>query len=111
MNILLDSDHILEFDKILDHISAKCVSEAKPNFASDTVKQLRIEMSSLNPLLRFPEAREILESDGGVPLWSFEDVRILLNKIEPEGSYYLDIRDCQIIQNVLEVAANIDSFF
>jgi len=109
MKILLDSDHILEFNKVLDYISTKCVSELgrvriQNSEAKDDQKSL------MNALAEVSEARELFETDGGLPIWSFDDIRVLLNRIEPDGSY-LDIKDCQKIQNFLEVSTNIDGFF
>ncbi len=109
MKILLEANHTLEFDKILEYISTKCVSE---------LGKLRIRHSETiddhtllaEALAEVSEARGIYESEGGLPLWSFDDIRVLLNKIEPEGSY-LDIKDCQKIQNFLEVSADITTFF
>ncbi len=109
MKILLESDHVLEFDKVLEYISTKCVSElGKIRIRQSEAKDDRNLL--IGALADVSEGREIYETDGGLPLWSFDDVRILLNKIEPEGSY-LDIKDCQKIQNFLEVSANIETFF
>lgn len=109
MRLLLDTNQTLEFSKILDHISTKCVSElgklrllnSEPLDDKEIIEKRLSEVS---------EAREIYLKDGGIPIWSFSDVRTLLNKIEPLDSY-LDIEDCQKIQNFLEISADVFAFF
>jgi len=109
MNILLQAAHTLEFDKVLDFISLKCVSElgrrrlldSQPFSDRETLEQALAEVT---------EAKQIYISEGGIPICAFDDIRILLNKIEPLDSY-LEITDCQKIQNFLEIAADIYNFF
>ena len=99
MKILLDSDQILEFNKVLELISSKCVSDlgrarllnSKP---FDDYQHLS------NTLKEVSEAKEIYVSEGGIPIWLFDDIRSLINKIEPLDSY-LEIADCQKVQNFL----------
>ncbi len=109
MKILLQAAHTLEFDKVLDFISIKCVSElgkrrlldSQPFSDRETLEQALAEVT---------EAKQIYMSEGGIPLCAFDDIRILLNKIEPLDSY-LEITDCQRFQNFLEIAADVYNFF
>ncbi len=109
MKIILQAAHTLEFDKVLEFISFKCVSElgkrrlldSQPFSNRDTLEQALAEVT---------EAKQIYISEGGIPICAFDDIRILLHKIEPLDSY-LEITDCQKIQNFLEIAADIYKFF
>jgi DNA mismatch repair protein MutS2 len=56
------------------------------------------------------ETKEIYLAEAGLPIWSFVDIREILHKIEPIGSY-LEIPDCQAIQNLLEISLEITKFF
>lgn len=99
----------LEYDKIIEYIAAKCVSEtggirlknSAPVLDADTLQ---------NILFQVKEMREIFLADGGFPIWDYYDVRILLNKIEPEESF-LEIADFLKVQNFLEVIAEVHSFY
>ena len=80
MKILLHAAHTLEFDKVLDFISIKCVSElgkrrlldSQPFSDRETLEQALAEVT---------EAKQIYMSEGGIPLCAFDDIRILLNNI------------------------------
>jgi DNA mismatch repair protein MutS2 len=109
MKILIDSDQILEFYKVLEFISTKCVSDLGRsrllnNKPLDDYQQLSTILKEVS------EAKEIYVSEGGMPIWSFDDIRSLLNKIEPLDSY-LEIADCQKVQNFLEVSASVHKYF
>jgi DNA mismatch repair protein MutS2 len=99
----------LEYDKIIEYIAAKCVSEtggirlknSAPVLDADTLQ---------NILFQVKEMREIFLADGGFPIWDYYDIRILLNKIEPEESF-LEIADFLKVQNFLEVIAEVHSFY
>ena len=99
----------LEYDKIIEYIAAKCVSEtggirlknSAPVLDADTLQ---------NILFQVKEMREIFLADGGFPIWDYYDIRILLNKIEPEESF-LEIADFLKTQNFLEVVAEVHSFY
>jgi len=99
----------LEFDKIIDEISVKCVSQTgKARLKNSTPL---FDVQRLNDILiQIQEMRDIYISEGGLPIWEFFDIRALLNKIEPVDSY-LEIQDCLKIQNVLEVTLDILKFF
>jgi len=104
-----DSLKNLEFDIILDHISNFCHSEiSKLRLINSELlydaTELQIKMSEIT------EAKEIYQAEAGLPVWSFADIREILHKIEPIGSY-LEIPDCQAIQNVLEISLEIIKFF
>jgi DNA mismatch repair protein MutS2 len=109
MKILLEADHTLEFEKIVGYISRNCVSElGKQRLlnSSPIVDKPFLEEA----LLEVSEAKFFYTSEGGLPLWSFDDIRVLLKKIEPLDSY-LEISDFQKIQNFLEVSGSICHFF
>jgi DNA mismatch repair protein MutS2 len=109
MRISTETIQNLEFDKVLEQLSKKCISELG-----------RIRLLNSNPfdnhaqlthvLREVGEAKEVYQVEGGIPLWTFDDVRIYLNKIEPLESY-LEAQDCQKIQNILEIAADLVKFF
>ncbi|MGD9486720.1 MAG: endonuclease MutS2 [Calditrichaceae bacterium] len=99
----------LEYDKIIDFISSKCVSETGRNRLSNS--QPLTDPVTLNKILiQIGEMREIYLADGGLPIWEFEDIRLFLNRIEPAESY-LEIADCLKIQSFLEIVADISAFF
>jgi len=98
----------LEFDKILDHIGGKCVSDlGKSRLLNSTPfyiqKDLDLELKKVD------EIKSIFISESGLPIWSFIDIRPLLNKIEPLESH-LDPQECQQVQNLLELVSEIDKF-
>jgi DNA mismatch repair protein MutS2 len=99
----------LEFDKIVEDIAIRCVSETgkirmRGSYPLEDVGQLR------ETLIRIQEMREIYLVDGGLPIWEFVDIRILLNKIEPTESY-LEVQDCLKVQNMLEIVSDIKTVF
>jgi DNA mismatch repair protein MutS2 len=109
MKILLDSDHTLEFNKVLEFISLKCVSDLGKIRLKNS-QPINDELLLANTLKEVSEAKEIYISEGGIPIWSFDDIRSILSKIEPLDSY-LEITDCQKIQNFLEVSDSVFIFF
>jgi DNA mismatch repair protein MutS2 len=109
MKVLLDAAHTLEFDKVIAFISSKCVSElGKSRLQNSEAIDNKLQLEQA--LTEVSEAKHIYISEGGIPLWTFDDIRILLNKIEPLESY-LDITDCQKVQNFLEVSGEVFKFF
>ena len=99
----------LEFDIILDLISKSCNSDISKLRLRDSelinnASELRIKMSEIS------EAKEIYLAEAGFPIWSFADIRETLHKIEPIGSY-LEISDCQVVQNILEISLDLRKFF
>lgn len=109
MNILLDTPTVLEFDRIVDMISTKCVSDlghARLNNSQPFSEKL----SLIKSLVEVSEAKQIYIAEGGIPIWSFDDIRGLIKKIEPIQSY-LEITDCQKIQNFIEVSSSVFNFF
>ena len=109
MKILLDSEHTLEFDKVIDFISSNCVSELG-KFRLKNSHPIDEETKLTKTLKEVSEAKELYISEGGIPIWSFDDIRPLLNKIEPLDSF-LEITYCQKVQNFLEVSASVNTFF
>ena len=99
----------LEFDAILDHISNSCNSE---------ISKLRLKNSELiynstelqTKMSEISETKEIYQAEAGLPLWAFVDIREILHKIEPLGSF-LEIADCQTVQNSLEISLELRHFF
>ena len=99
----------LELDIILDHISNSCnsdISKARLNnseliYNSTELKTRMYEIS---------ETKEIYQAEAGLPLWSFTDIREMLHKIEPIGSF-LEIADCQAVQNLLDIGIELKHFF
>ncbi len=101
--------HHLEFDKILEIISAKCFSElGRIRLQNSRPITDRAELAG--SLERVHEAREILIRDTALPIWAFTDIRILLKKIEPMESY-LDPEECQQILNLIEITQELAKFF
>ena len=108
MQISAETLQNLEFLKVLENISTKCISELgrmRLNNSSpfDDQDQLSLALNEVS------EAKEIFLAEGGLPLWSFDDIRIYLNKVEPLESY-LESQDCLKIQNVLEICADLVRF-
>jgi len=99
----------LEFDILLEHISNSCNSDiSKARLKNSELiydpKDLKTKMSEIS------ETKEIYQAEAGLPLWAFVDIREFLHKIEPIGSF-LEISDCQAIQNLLEIGIEINHFF
>ena len=99
---------ILEFDKILNHIGGKCVSE------TGRIKILRCVPFTDPGLLKreldyVQDMRDIYQVEGGMPIWNYPDVRILLNKCEPAESY-LEAKDFLEILNFTELVADLIEF-
>ena len=109
MKILLDTAHTLEFDKVLDLISTKCVSDLGMLRLKNSQTINAIDLLE-KALCEVSEAKDIYVSQGGIPLWAFDDIRIALGQIEPMESY-LEAEDCQKVQNFLEVCASLELFF
>jgi len=99
----------LGLNTIFSIIGEKCVSTlGKENILHlipYSEKTTLIEKLSL-----VEETGRVVEKEGRLPLSSFSDIRVLLNKIEPQNSY-LDIKECLEIQNLLEIGNNIYAFF
>jgi len=99
---------ILEFNKIVDFISAKCVSETgkariRNSYPIQEIEPLKLVLEQIS------EMRLVYLADGGLPVWEFVDVRVLLSKIEPQHSH-LDAGEFIQLQNFIEVGAEIKSF-
>ncbi len=104
-----ESKNNLEFNIIINHIAKNCVSD---------LARLRMQNSEIifsesdlkRQLSAVSETKEIYQAEGGLPIWSYVDIREILHKIEPIGSY-LEISDCQYVQNFLEICDEIKKFF
>ncbi len=98
----------LGFNSVLHHIAEKAASELgrerifslEPFTKVDT---LRFELVRVEQMLR------ALDVEVRLPLKSFYDIRILLNKIEPQGSF-LEIKECQQMQGFLEVCSDVNAY-
>ena len=109
MNNFEDLRTSLEFDKILDIIGSRCFSElGKARLLNS--RPLEDPLLLTEALASVGEVAELLAYDTGLPVWKFSDVRVLLNKIEPEDSY-LEPNEVQEIQNLLEIARELTKFF
>ena len=99
----------LGLDTIFSIVSQNCVSqlgkESLYNFTPATSKsELKQKLSLL------ADIKNIISKEGRLPLRSFADIRVLLNKIEPQNSF-LEIKECQEIQNVLEIVDDLFTHF
>jgi DNA mismatch repair protein MutS2 len=99
----------LEFEKVLEYIASYCTSDLGKIRLFNSMP-LSDALLLKNTLAEVTEAKEICAAEGGIPLWYFDDVRPLLHKIEPLESY-LEIKDCQCIQNILDISAALQKFF
>ena len=91
----------LEFDKILDIVAAKCVTEnGRARVKSVTPADDSVTLQRL--LNEVQDMRDVYLVEGGFPVWEFKDIRILLNKIEPSESY-LEIKEFLELQNFLDL--------
>ncbi len=108
MSSFYKTSQILEFDKIIDLIAARCVSETgKARLKNSAPLQ---DAAYLKRVLQWiGEMREVYLSEGGLPLWEFVDVRVLLAKIEPEQSF-LETSDFTLLRNFLEITEELRSF-
>jgi DNA mismatch repair protein MutS2 len=109
MHIDRDTLANLEFAKILEYIASQCISELGKTRLSNSLPLSDIQLLQ-NVLTEIGEASKIYAVEGGIPLWYFEDIRPLLHKIEPLESY-LEIKDCQHIQTILDISAALEKFF
>lgn len=99
----------LNLDTIFSIITQKCNSQ----LGKESVKSLSPISHKPNLIKQLDLLKaisNIIEKDGRLPLNAFADIRVLLNKIEPENSF-LEVKECLEIQNILEITENILSFF
>jgi DNA mismatch repair protein MutS2 len=109
MKISAETSTNLEFQKVLDEISLKCVSNIGKTRVHNFEPSNNLAMIT-DALAEVTEMKLVYVAEGGMPIWQFEDTRLLLRKIEPLASY-LEPADCQEIQNVLEITKEIFKFF
>ena len=99
---------LLEYDKVVHGIAKRCVSESGNQRLNDASPML--DKNALNKILQqVHDMRGVYAFDGGFPIWSYDDIRVLLKKIEPNESY-LDVKDLQKIENFLTLLAEINEF-
>ncbi len=99
----------LEFEKVLDIVSGKCVSELGIARIMNTEPMYQSK-DILDELNKVDETKSVFIAESGLPVWSFTDIRPLLSQIEPLDSH-LDAQECQQIQNLLEMIAEVLRFF
>ncbi|NOX89296.1 MAG: endonuclease MutS2 [Calditrichaeota bacterium] len=98
----------LEFDKILDIISTRCVTEnGKARLKS--LRPVNNREHLKRSLDEVRDMRDVYQVEGGFPIWDFFDIRILLNKIEPVESF-LEIKEFLELQNFLELVSEAINF-
>ncbi len=99
----------LEFSKVLEFISKKCVSDLGIARLLNTTAMIEPD-DITDELSRVEETKSIFLTESGLPVWAFSDLRPLLAKIEPLDSH-LDAQECQQIQNMLEITTEVIRFF
>jgi len=98
----------LEFDKVLDDIAQKCVSETgRARLRNSPVLQDKKTLNRIQQTIS--QMALVYNVEGGFPVWEFVDVRLLLNKIEPAESF-LPVEDFLKLQNFLELIKEIRQF-
>lgn len=100
--------NILEFDKVVHNIAMRCVSESGKQRLSDASPLLEQDVL-YKVLQQVHDMRGVYTYDGGFPIWGYDDIRVLLNKIEPDQSY-LEVKDLQKIENMLSLLSEINEF-
>ncbi len=98
----------LEFNKVVEAIAQKCVSETGRSRLKNS-RPFSDAKALQKTLEQISELREIYLTDGGFPIWDFTDVRILFAKIEPQESF-LEIEQFVKLQDFLELTAEIKQF-
>jgi len=96
-----NSKSALEFDKIIEIVALKCVSET----GRARLRSLPLLYSAEQletALAQVQDMREVYVLEGGLPIWDFTDIRVLLNKVEPNESF-LEISEFLKLQNFLEL--------
>ncbi len=98
----------LEFDKVLENIAGRCVTE-NGKVRLRNVRPLQSKEELQQALQEVQDMRDVFVVEGGFPIWSFVDIRVLLNKIEPINSY-LEIKEFLQVQNFLELVHELINF-
>ncbi|MBD3224820.1 MAG: hypothetical protein GF313_08830, partial [Caldithrix sp.] len=98
----------LEFNKVLQTIAARCVSPTGSArlLNSQPITEKHALQRQLNEIY---EMREILLTEGHFPLWEFDDIRVLMHKLEP-GESFLEIDDIQKVRNFLDIITEVIRF-
>ena len=79
MKILLDTGNTLEFGRVVDMVGVKCVSELGRARLHNT-QPFNEKPELIRALREVSEAKQIYIGEGGIPIWSFEDIRSLIKK-------------------------------
>jgi len=99
---------ILEFDKILEIVSGKCVTEVgKARLKSVQPVHDAVFLQRLLDEVR--DMRDVYLVEGGFPIWEFKDIRVYLSKIEPAESY-LELKEFIELQNFLDLVSEARQF-
>lgn len=109
MIISSESTSNLEFNRILSLIAEKCSSDSgKQRLLSIQPQSSKEKLALL--LKEVDEARQIVDSGDRIPVRYFKDIRLLLNQIEPAGSF-LETKECQDIQEFLDISNAVALYF
>ncbi len=100
---------VLEFDKIIQYIAGKCISNAGKEKIKNSVP-FSDKYNLQTEFERITDVKEIILSFGRLPLTDFIDIRVFINRLIPEDSY-LKPDELQRVQNIIETAIDIKSFF
>lgn len=91
----------LGLDTIFSIITQNCVSDLGKERIYNFVPAISNDELQAN-LTLINDVTKTIEKHGRLPLRSFTDIRVLLNKVEPQNSF-LEIKECQEVQNFLEI--------
>jgi len=105
----MDPAASLEFQRLLNLVSAYCVSEngrarlqnLRPVYESEYIRTTQSEIA---------EFRDILLTGAAFPLWGFIDMRLVFSTIEPENTYLLT-DDFIKVRSFLELGTDISRYF
>jgi DNA mismatch repair protein MutS2 len=99
----------LNLDGMFSLIAEKCVSSlGKENILC--LRPICVKKDLSQELMRVQSISKIIEKEGHFPISSFSDIRVLLNKIEPQNSF-LEIKEAKEIQTLLEIIDDVHAFF
>jgi len=99
----------LGLDTIFSIIAHSCVSELGKERIFNFVPAIN-KNALQNNLAILNDVTKTIAKHGRLPLRSFTDIRILINKVEPQNSF-LEIKECQEIQNFLEIIDDLLIYF
>ncbi|MCB0283474.1 MAG: endonuclease MutS2 [Calditrichaeota bacterium] len=99
----------LGLDTIFSIVSTNCVSQlGKENIYNLSPVSDKTALKERNTLVQ--QAINLVRQSSRIPVRNFSDIRVLLNKIEPQNSF-LESKECLDIQNLLEIGEDVSHFF